>query len=73
MAKLDPTLYIYMDPRLAEYNDISFSMVTLASNPELCAELNEAIAYLTDNGVLEELTIAMIKGNACRCSPLRGR
>jgi ABC-type amino acid transport substrate-binding protein len=69
MAQMDPSLYLYMDPRLAEYNDISFSMVVMASRPELRDQLNEAIAYLQENGVLEALTIAMIKGAPAEVPP----
>ncbi|MBN1777571.1 MAG: transporter substrate-binding domain-containing protein [Clostridiales bacterium] len=69
MAQMDPTLYLYMDPRLRDYNDISFSMVVLATNPELCQELNEAIAYLKENGILDALTMAMIKGTLAEIPP----
>lgn len=62
MASLDPSLYLYMDPRLKDYNDISFSMVVLSANQALCDELNSAIAYVKETGALETLTIAMIKG-----------
>jgi ABC-type amino acid transport substrate-binding protein len=69
MAQSDPSLILYMDPRLAEYNDISFSMVVMAANQALCDQLNEAIAYLKENGVLEALTIAMIKGTLTEVPP----
>ena len=69
MAQADPSLYLYMDPRLADYNDISFSMVVLSENEALCSELNEAIAYLKETGVLDALTIAMIKGTLADVPP----
>ena len=69
MAQSDPTLYLYMDPRLADYNDISFSMVVLSENEALCQELNGAIAYLQETGVLEALTVAMIKGTLTEVAP----
>jgi ABC-type amino acid transport substrate-binding protein len=69
MAQSDPSLYLYMDPRLAEYNDISFSMVVMKTNEELCLKLNEAIAYLKEKGILEALTVAMIKGTLAEVPP----
>jgi ABC-type amino acid transport substrate-binding protein len=69
MAQSDPSLYLYMDPRLAEYNDISFSMVVMKSKEELCLKLNEAINYLKEGGALEELTVAMIKGTHVELPP----
>lgn len=62
IASMDPSLYLYMDPRLKDYNDISFSMVVLSENQALCDELNSAIANVQETGKLEELTISMIKG-----------
>jgi ABC-type amino acid transport substrate-binding protein len=69
MASMDPSLYLYMDPRLKDYNDISFSMVVMANRSELCQELNTAIAYLKENGVLDALTVAMIKGALAEVPP----
>jgi ABC-type amino acid transport substrate-binding protein len=69
MAKNDPSLYLYMDPRLADYNDISFSMVVMSANEALCLKLNEAIAYLQGAGILEALTVAMIKGTLADVPP----
>jgi ABC-type amino acid transport substrate-binding protein len=62
IAGLDPSLYLYMDPRLKDYNDISFSMVVLSGRQTLMDELNAAIAYVKEAGILETLTVAMIKG-----------
>lgn len=62
MAQQDPTLYAYMDPRLAEMADISLSMVVTAANEALGAQLNEAIAQLKEDGTLALLAGSMLGG-----------
>lgn len=62
MAAQDPTLYTYMDPRLADLADISLSMVVAKANEAIGEELNEAIHVLEENGTLAFLAGTLFGG-----------
>ena len=62
LAKLDPSLYTYMDPRLKDFADVSLSMVVMRANEALGLSLNAAIAELEENGMLQQLASGMFGG-----------
>jgi len=62
LARLDPSLYTYMDPRLKDFADVSLSMVVMRANEELGLSLNAAIAELAENGILLQLASSMFGG-----------
>lgn len=63
VAKQDPTLYTYMDPRLEGFNQISLSMLVLKRNEALGKDIDRAIAHLTETGELADMTKRMFSGD----------